>query len=593
MASRNYLILAVLGLSLIGSVVLAQTESLQPTDAPVETVDATSAPVDITADSPLIFFIESDDQDTYSGKISFIVRSYQPIEVPLAVFIYAGDKTLVKTVNLQASPDARRWQANFDTSGLANGRYHFTVGYRLLRGAEPIIWDEGYWAAVVNSRAAIPVEPLPIKSEFTPTAEIPATNLPPVKPAPAIVVASSTPVAINDEQITDFCARHSLTTAEACQAVESFRLNPVCRQQQIAATAECQQYLLQMYQQPLCQNVSATDADSCSNYLLQQAQERKICGDWPALACATSIGSAYQGELASYLAISDTLELALRPLLQQTIDWKTLLQRIDSSQLLDQVRPVNIGDNNPLVRLLPLKAGAVIDANQDWQMVWSAGIQFDGDGDGLSDEAEIRYGTKLDAVDSDNDGYLDGEELQHHYNPAGTGKLPGALAGIDQALINGLSIEQPWTYGVSGDKVTISQVSAFIAGSGLHFHGTGPVLQPVSLFIGQPLPLVVTVMSDKNGQWDYYLNRELRDNEYTIYAVLINDQGIITAKSQPTTIYWQQEQLVTLQQIADGQLIVKGVAYDRFGVTTPLAIGLIAAALIIGGTLLVVSWRRW
>ncbi|MFH1866687.1 MAG: sortase [Patescibacteria group bacterium] len=48
----------------------------------------------------------------------------------------------------------------------------------------------------------------------------------------------------------------------------------------------------------------------------------------------------------------------------------------------------------------------------------------DTDGDWLPDVLEVALGTNSRAVDSDNDGYSDYEELRSNYNPTGSGALP-------------------------------------------------------------------------------------------------------------------------------------------------------------------------
>ena len=50
--------------------------------------------------------------------------------------------------------------------------------------------------------------------------------------------------------------------------------------------------------------------------------------------------------------------------------------------------------------------------------------RFDSDEDGLNDQQEIEvYETDPLDSDTDDDGYLDGHEVKHGYNPAGEGKL--------------------------------------------------------------------------------------------------------------------------------------------------------------------------
>ncbi len=568
--------------------VVAQVTSTG-SDTPLETINTQTGVVD--DQSTVQFSIESDDPDTYSGMISFIATNEQPIEVPLAVFVTTADKSLVKTIVLKGSPDATRWQADFDTTDLPNGRYQFQVGYRLFRGAEPVIWNQGYWALVANSAATS--KPIIV----TPTPEVTPQPAPDLAPTPNVtepepLPTSTTPAVVPvDTQVTDFCGRNGITNVQSCLAVEKFRLDPLCRQQGIATIADCATYLQQRYEQPLCQSVSASDAKQCQQYIIDQATKNKFCGDWPQLACATIIGSWYRGVVASFVSLQTSLELVTRPLVNQTIDWNSLISH-NGLDVLAFASVADFSQHNPMVRLIALHAGGVIDANQDWQAAWPVGLQLDGDNDGLSDDAEVRYGTKLDAVDSDGDGYLDGEELQHQYNPAGSGKV-AVVAGIDQALVAGKPLEQPWTSGLVSDKIAITGVSAFVNGQGLRLAGTGPGLQPITLFIGQPFPIIVTVMTDERGQWDYYLNQPIRDGAYTVYATTITSEGAISSKTKPTTVYWRQGQLVSLAQLASEQPVVKGVVYDRFGVTTPLALGLIIAAVIVGSTLVVISWRRW
>lgn len=46
---------------------------------------------------------------------------------------------------------------------------------------------------------------------------------------------------------------------------------------------------------------------------------------------------------------------------------------------------------------------------------------IDSDGDGLSDEAEIGFGTDANTPDTDGDGFGDAEEIKNGYNPLGPG----------------------------------------------------------------------------------------------------------------------------------------------------------------------------
>ncbi len=60
-------------------------------------------------------------------------------------------------------------------------------------------------------------------------------------------------------------------------------------------------------------------------------------------------------------------------------------------------------------------------------------LEFDYDGDSLSDKTEEAIGTDMYNDDSDNDGYNDGEEIKNGFNPSGSGSLD-----IDQGLADKL-----------------------------------------------------------------------------------------------------------------------------------------------------------
>jgi len=80
----------------------------------------------------------------------------------------------------------------------------------------------------------------------------------------------------------------------------------------------------------------------------------------------------------------------------------------------------------------------------DPTMVIDAGpgidITIDSDNDGLPDYFEGIFGTDVFDVDSDGDGYLDGEEAKNHYNPMGSGTIEDNTELIDIEKIRTLYI---------------------------------------------------------------------------------------------------------------------------------------------------------
>jgi len=61
----------------------------------------------------------------------------------------------------------------------------------------------------------------------------------------------------------------------------------------------------------------------------------------------------------------------------------------------------------------------------------------DADSDGLTDVEEAIYGTGINLPDTDDDGFLDGNEVYHLYNPGGTAPVTLLESGLVQKYLSG------------------------------------------------------------------------------------------------------------------------------------------------------------
>lgn len=81
--------------------------------------------------------------------------------------------------------------------------------------------------------------------------------------------------------------------------------------------------------------------------------------------------------------------------------------------------------NEPLAPGRPNDADSdgILDADEKAQGLNP--VEYDTDGDGLSDKAEIeQYKTDPKKADTDGDTFWDGNELLNGYNPLGPGRIP-------------------------------------------------------------------------------------------------------------------------------------------------------------------------
>lgn len=195
-------------------------------------------------------------------------------------------------------------------------------------------------------------------------------------------------------------------------------------------------------------------------------------------------------------------------------------------------------------------------------------LVFDQDGDGLSDEAEFRYGTDPFNPDTDGDGFSDGTEIKNGFNPSGPGPLQKEVAPIDQAILNKRPIEQPRFAGpIDEEGIAVVSVENFGVGmedltdgdgeQSLRITGNAEPNSVVTLFIYSSLPIVITTTTDANGNWEYDLTHPLADGKHDVYATITNETGKINKKSQPFSFFIDTAFAVSEEQFLTAQLEVR------------------------------------
>jgi len=155
-------------------------------------------------------------------------------------------------------------------------------------------------------------------------------------------------------------------------------------------------------------------------------------------------------------------------------------------------------------------------------------LKVDSDGDGLPDYEEDRIGSDPFSADSDQDGYLDGDEVVNGYNP---------LAIASEIGIDKIVFEEPTDRGEESSFYKVSNVEIkkedinpdkFL---GILINGKALPSSFITLYIYSD-PIVVTVKTDVDGNWSYTLDKELKDGNHEIYATVTDNTGKITAKSK-------------------------------------------------------------
>ncbi|HLA26000.1 MAG TPA: Ig-like domain-containing protein [Patescibacteria group bacterium] len=187
----------------------------------------------------------------------------------------------------------------------------------------------------------------------------------------------------------------------------------------------------------------------------------------------------------------------------------------------------------------------------------------DTDNDGLTDFVEIdKYKTDPLKKDTDGDGYLDGEEVQSGYDPLkpptdATAAAPLKLKPVEEPknsekpILESLVVEKienrenktvpsPSTNETNTQAGTPETVENTII-----LTGKGPANTILTLFIYSVDPIVITVKTDDDGNWQYELDKTLEDGEHEVYVTVTDDTGKIQTQSSPIAFFVKEAKAVS------------------------------------------------
>lgn len=180
----------------------------------------------------------------------------------------------------------------------------------------------------------------------------------------------------------------------------------------------------------------------------------------------------------------------------------------------------------------------------------------DTDNDGLTDFVEIdKYKTDPLKNDTDGDGYLDGEEVQSFHDPLKSPTDPTAAIllkpkpveepkNVEKPILESLVVERienkplPLPDNTNNPEPPPDENIIILK-------GRGPANTILTLFIYSVDPLVITVKTDDDGNWEYELDKKLEDGEHELYVTITDDTGKIQSQSNPIAFFVKEAKAVS------------------------------------------------
>lgn len=205
----------------------------------------------------------------------------------------------------------------------------------------------------------------------------------------------------------------------------------------------------------------------------------------------------------------------------------------------------------------------------EWQKYYFGEIQCreseicggdaDPDIDGLSNNDEYRFGTDPNNADTDKDGYVDASEIQNQKNP-----LVAGLEGNDDSM----EIQNPSESNVSDEgiyKVTsVETVGGNKNEKISKLSGKGLPNTYVNIYIYSD-PIVMSVKTDKDGNWSYVIDRPLELGNHEVYVAVTSNTGHIIAKSNLFAFAQTAEAAVPLSSPGDTEKRAPSPVKSRMG----------------------------
>jgi len=353
-----------------------------------------------------------------------------------------------------------------------------------------------------------------------------------------------------------------------------------CRDSGLNTQDQCREYFLNKYGKPLkCQGLSENSCNSLINNVILSDLKNVITAE-------------VKEKLVEVSGQSATVDVQNRTITVEIMNPSVVGQ----PESIKETKEVKM-ETLPIVSSTPEQISVSListETNNDQQSLSPVAMAFDTDGDGLTDDMEKRLGTNLNNKDTDSDGYSDDEELRMGTDPLNPSakKTNVVLSGIDKALVNGKTLEQPkYVVAAASASLMVDSVATVktedATNGNLKFEGKAKPNQVITLYIYSTMPIVVTVQADANGNWTYELDKTMVDGTHEVYVAVNNDEGKIVETSLPTPFFIQEAQAVTVDNfVATGDATqVSGQTNNMM--TLYIFSGLAVILILIAGFLII------
>ena len=315
-----------------------------------------------------------------------------------------------------------------------------------------------------------------------------------------------------------------------------------CRELGIDNAKECGEALFKKYGIQECGKAGISEENQCRSFILNKYRQKILCENLSAWECQKIIEE-------SFLGIISDRQIKFKELKDNYAEQQGTSQKI--SELREKLKIskelIPIINVDVKVKIIAASEDMVLKNSNTLIQTAPIAIVIDSDGDGLADDTEERIGTDKNNIDSDDDGYNDGEEVKNGYNPLGSGAIKETLAAIDLAILNNKTIEHPKTQGNISNNFKIKEIiNNSESDKGYILSGQADPNSVVTIYLYSEIPLLITAATDVYGNWRYELSESLVEGEHEVYVALNDNTGRVVKKGSPINFFIKEAKAISI-----------------------------------------------
>jgi len=316
-----------------------------------------------------------------------------------------------------------------------------------------------------------------------------------------------------------------------------------CQELGINDYKECGEALFKKYGIQECAKAGISDEKQCRSFILNKYRQKISCANLSERECRKAIEENFLGVIADK-------QIKFKELKDNYVEQQEKSQKISDLQAKLKIfkELIPVADVNIKVKTIAASENMVLKNLNTLIQTAPFAMLIDSDGDGLANDTEERIGTDKNNVDSDRDGYNDGEEVKNGYNPLGSGAIKKTLAAIDLAILNNKIIQHPKTHGDVFDNFKIKKIINNAENNqGYVISGQADPNSIVTIYLYSEIPLLITAETDAYGNWRYELSESLVEGEHEIYVALNDNTGRVVKKGNPISFFIKEAKAISIE----------------------------------------------